>query len=101
MEYRNLSRRALIKLNNDYDVENQNALKTFLNEHSDEYEMIRPIEKVTEKTDELTEVVSAKFNEFKDKAMDKIDTLFDSTISSVAGGVIEKTAEALITRIGL
>ena len=44
--YEDLSRRGLIKLDHDFDKQNNGALSKYLAKHEDEYEDIRPVEKV-------------------------------------------------------
>lgn len=56
--YEDLSRRGLIKLSHDFDQDNDGVLLQYLAEHGDEYENIRPVEKVVERADQLIETVS-------------------------------------------
>ena len=51
--YKDLSRRALIQLNQDFDSENENALKHYLDDHDGEYEKERFSEKVIDKCDSI------------------------------------------------
>ena len=76
--YAELSRRALIKLNNDFDKDNDDALKSYLADalEADEaaYEKVRPVEMAIEAVDNGTEIaesviedVSKLFGSLKDK----------------------------------
>ena len=56
--YEDLSRRGLIKLDHDFDKQNNGALSKYLAKHEDEYEDIRPVEKVIDCCD--TAVASIK-----------------------------------------
>lgn len=55
--YEDLSRRALIKLGHDFDQAHNGELMLYLTEHSDEYEGIRPVESLVQRTDQLVETV--------------------------------------------
>ena len=76
--YGELSRRALIKLNNNFDSDNNDALKEYLCAalEADEsaYEKVRPVEKAIEAMDDGTEIaesligeVGKMFGSLKDK----------------------------------
>lgn len=87
--YTDLSRRALIKLNNDFDQENDAALMNYLAEHDEEYENVRPVETAIERVDQISESVKKSASVLKDVAMKEIDKCVDklaSTIVSVASG---------------
>lgn len=81
MNYNELSRRGLIKLNNDFDQENDNALKNYLDAAEDDrYEGIRIFEQVAE--------------EFDETSMKSIETVREA-ISSMADSFIDKLADRL------
>lgn len=83
MAYEELSRRGLIKLNRDYDVESNNALKEFLNNSQTVYEPIRPIEQVIDKIDKTTEAMEARGSAVSDAIMDRVNHVFDTIIGDL------------------
>lgn len=56
--YEDLSRRALIKLGHDFDQAHDGELMRYLAEHNADYEGIRPVEALVQRTDQLVETVS-------------------------------------------
>lgn len=87
-EYKDLSRRALIKLGNDFDKEHDGELMQYLNDHPDDYEDIRPIETIVQRTDQLVETVSASC----------IGTKI--TVNKAANAMINKAADLAIENVG-
>lgn len=69
--YEDLSRRGLIKLSHDFDQENNGALLQYLAEHGDEYENIRPVEKVVERTDQIIQTVSTTTKGIREALADR------------------------------
>ena len=80
--YNELSRRGLIKLNNDFDIEHDNELKEFLN-NSDGYEGIRPHEQMIEKLDETTEKVKIQGGVVSTAMIKRIDKVFDRIMNKL------------------
>jgi len=89
--YNDLSRRALIKLGNDFDQEHDAELLQYLTEHGDEYENIRPVEKVIEKADHLKEVAGVSTSVVKKVLANEADRMIDAVIESLTD-----TADALL-----
>ena len=89
--YEDLSRRALIKLGNNYDQEHDAELLQYLTEHSDEYEGIRPVEKIIEKADHIVDTASTSSSIVKKVLAAEADKMMDAVISSLT-----ETAETLI-----
>lgn len=88
-DYRDLSRRGLIELNQDFDKDNENMLINYLHENEDEYENIRIIERVVDKCDKIKQSMSFAGIGLK-KAMEKgIDIAFEKA-STVVSSVVEK-----------
>ena len=81
--YEDLSRRALVQLGHDYDAETDNALQTYLGEHDDSYEGIRPVEKVIEKTDEMKEMLSKTSINAKQIMRNQMDKLLDKMVNGL------------------
>lgn len=90
--YEDLSRRALIKLDHDYDDAEGEALKKYLEEHDEEYEGIRTIEAVTEKMDELGQKVSESGSAVKKLAMKELNKVVDHLIDSIEE-IVQASAE--------
>lgn len=89
--YEDLSRRALIKLDHDFDAENDEALLKYLESKENEYENIRFIEKVTVKTDQLGESLKESAKKIRDACFNEADRMVDTAISSV----VKTTAEVV------
>lgn len=90
--YECLSRRALIKLNNDFDAENDEMLLKYLEEHLDSYEEIRPVEKISDSVDNVVEKakdsatkIKTVFTEEKDALMESGLNVIDTTSKLVSG----------------
>lgn len=99
--YEDLSRRALIKLGHDYDQDSKGELKQYLDKHQDQYEDIRPIETLVQRTDQLVETVSksaigvrtiinAAANKTINKAADIVIANADAVIGNAANSVASK-----------
>ena len=86
MEYKELSRRGLIRMCKDFDKETDNFLHCYLDEYGDRYEKIRFVEKVTNKCDDFGEAVHSAFNDFTDEVMGKADV----TVDGILGAVVKK-----------
>ncbi len=89
--YEDLSRRALIQLDHDFDAENDEALLKYLAERENEYENIRFVEKVTVRVDKLTDTAKESFNKIKDACFDEADKFVDKAISCA----VKTTAEVV------
>ena len=83
--YEDLSRRALIKLGHDFDQEHDGELMRYLTEHNAEYEGIRPVEALVQRTDQLVETVSN--SRFGIKAV--VDTAAHTAVNKIADFAVE------------
>lgn len=92
--YEDLSRRALIRLGRDYDQISDAALLQYLSEHSDEYENIRPVEKVIDRVDQIRDTVFGSRSTIKQTFAKEADRILDSVIDALSSTVNE-------TEIGL
>ena len=83
--YEDLSRRAMIKLGHDYDKDNTNQLKTYFDEKDAQapYEDIRPIEKMTEQVDHLTETIKENGGALKRAAVKSVNNMLERVIDAV------------------
>lgn len=81
--YNDLSRRGLIKLNNDFDKTHNNDLHNFLNNSTNEYEGIRPIESIVDRMDEVGATIHGKGDIISKTMMDRVNHVFDSVITSL------------------
>ena len=88
--YEDLSRRALIKLGHDYDQESDAALLGFLTENGEEYENVRPIEKVIERVDNLKETAAESGSVIKQTLISESDKVLDKVID-----ILTNTADML------
>lgn len=87
--YSDLSRRALIQLNEDFDQENNSSLLQFLTENEEDYENVRPIESIVERCDQVKEsICDTGGNMLKQFAIKQADSLLDKIISTV-GGIVD------------
>lgn len=93
--YEDLSRRALIKLGHDYDQEHNGELMLYLTEHSDEYEGIRPVESLVQRTDQLVDTIHKSV--FKLKPI--VDTAAHKVVDKVADAAIDN-ADKIICAAG-
>lgn len=89
--YEDLSRRALIKLDHDFDAENDEALLKYLGERENEYENIRFVEKVTVRVDRLSETAKESMAKIRDACFDEADRFVDKAISTA----VKTTAEVV------
>lgn len=94
--YEDLSRRALIKLGHDYDQAHNGELMLYLMEHNDEYEGIRPVESLVQRTDQLVETIHNSV--FKLKPI--VDTAAHRVVNKVADVAIEN-ADKIISTAGV
>ena len=85
--YNELSRRGLIKLNNDFDIANDNALKEFLNSSSEGYEGIRPHEQMIEKMDETIDRVKIQGGIVSSALVKRMDKVFDRLMDKISDEV--------------
>lgn len=81
--YKDLSRRALIKLGSDYDKENDEALINYLKDHNDEYESVRDVEKIIEKSDMICQTLKCNSSVLKDIAAKESGKILDSVIDAI------------------
>lgn len=87
--YRELSRRGLINMCMDYDIQHEDQLKVFLQEHDEDYESIRAGELALEKADQIAGAVCERFDKFKRDAIANEDARVNKLISKLAGGVVD------------
>lgn len=85
--YKDLSRRALIKLGKDFDDENNDMLIDFLNDNSESYEDVRPIERVIEKADHVKESAIASKSCIKGVITREMDKLLDTIVDTLSNGI--------------
>lgn len=85
--YEDLSRRAMIKLGHDYDRDNGDQLKTYFVEKDTQvpYEGIRPVEKMTEQVDHLTETIKENGGALKRAAVKSVNNMLERVIDAVDG----------------
>lgn len=86
-EYKEISRRGLIKLNTDYDKANDNSLHKFLNEPGREYEEIRPFEQISERLDEVAMVFEDKTDAVSQAMMNRVNHVFDNVVNAITDEV--------------
>lgn len=89
--YHELSRRGLIKLGEDFDIENNNALKDYLLNHRDSYENIRAHEALVEKMDDAAAKAVARGGVVSDIVIKKLDKIFDKVMDKLEKDVIRLT----------
>lgn len=82
--YEDLSRRALIKLNKDFDQENDAKLLEYLTENGEKYESIRPIEVVVDRLDQVVDTVSNSGIKVKDTLVRETTRVLDSFIDNMS-----------------
>lgn len=83
--YEDLSRRGLIKLNKDFDQENDAILLQYLAEHDDEYEGIRFTEKIISKVDDVASSVKDSKNIVKKIVLKESNKFLDAVINAISG----------------
>ena len=88
--YECLSRRALIRLNKDYDAENDEALLKYLQAHLDQYEEIRAVEKISDSVDNAASTLKKSSAVIKTALAKEGDRLIESALD-----VVNTTAKEL------
>lgn len=91
--YEDLSRRGLIRLNKDFDQENDAALLQYLTENDQKYENIRPVEKVIEGADKLKGTFSGAGEVVKNVLLHQADKVVDKVLGSLAGVLTMEQAD--------
>lgn len=82
--YQDLSRRGLIKLNEDFDNENEGKLLDYLSKNDDRYENVRTIEKIVERCDQVKDEFTGKASSGLQKIAAKgIDLALDKAVGSL------------------
>ena len=87
--YEDLSRRALIKLNHDFDEENNGKLQKYLEKRDEEnpYEGIRTIETITVKVDDIVDTVRTNKSALKQAAINATETALNKTIDAITNAI--------------
>lgn len=83
--YEDLSRRGLIKLNKDFDQDNEEMLLHYLMENEDSYEGIRPVESVIDRIDKVSDAFSESKGGIKRFVTNGVNNLIDSVIDAISG----------------
>lgn len=91
--YQDLSRRALIELNQKFDAEHDDILLEYLNKHIDELEGKTTVENVIEKVDNLGRTYSRVANKV-------IDDFFNS-MEKIITDHVEEVPIAIVKTLGL
>ena len=86
-KYNDLSRRGLIRLNNDFDLDNNNALKEYLNQRDGNYEGVRPLEQMMEELDNASEKVKIQGGVVSSAVIKRIDKVFDRMMGKLQNEV--------------
>ncbi len=81
--YSDLSRRALIKLGQDYDQNHDAALLQFLTENDKDYEGVRPIESAIERVDQIKETIIDSKSSIKSTIIAQADKMLDTIINTI------------------
>lgn len=89
--YHELSRRGLIKLNEDFDIEHNNELKGYLIDHRDNYENIRVHEALVQKMDDAAAKAVARGGVVSDIVIKKLDKIFDRVMDKLEKDVVRLT----------
>ena len=89
--YHELSRRGLIKLNEDFDMEHNNELKGYLLDNRDSYENIRAHEALVEKMDDAAAKAVARGGVVSDIVIKKLDKIFDRVMDKLEKEVVRLT----------
>lgn len=89
--YHELSRRGLIKLNEDFDLNHNNELKGYLLDSRDRYEDIRPHEALVAKMDDAAEKAKARGGVVSDIVIKKLDKIFDKVMDKLEKEVVRLT----------
>lgn len=82
--YEDLSRRALIQLDKDFDQVSDGALIDYLTENSDKYESVRPVEKILARADQIADAAGDSMGIVKDTLVKESGKLLDNLIDSIA-----------------
>lgn len=92
--YEDLSRRALMALNKDYDNDNDGKLMSYFAEVDPErqYEGIRPIESVVDRIDQITDTVKENGGALKEAAIKAAEGTLDKVINTL-GDIISGVTE--------
>lgn len=92
--YEDLSRRALVALNKDYDNDNDGKLMGYFAEVDPErqYEGIRPIESVVDRIDQITDTVKENGGALKEAAIKAAEGTLDKVINTL-GDIISGVTE--------
>lgn len=75
--YGQVSRRGLIKLNEDFDSANENMLLEYLKENDGKYEEVRPVEKAIEYVDSVANAADDAKTGIKGIAIEEVNKLLD------------------------
>lgn len=91
--YESLSRRGMIQLAHDYDKDNDDGLKNYLQaaeETGSHYEEVRPVEQIIDKADKVAEKLSDAGSNIAynllDRMSDKLTEFVDEMATSIADG---------------
>lgn len=87
--YRDLSRRGLIQLNEDFDNENEGMLLDYLSKNDDKYENVRTIEQIVERCDQVKESMTTTGSSFKKALVKGIDFALDKAVDAL-GALVER-----------
>lgn len=91
--YEDLSRRALIQMGHDFDQDNDAKLLEYLNENDERYEGIRPVEKMTDKMDQLGKKLAISGGVLKKAAYNEMNKLMDGVIDTIQSFVTDNSVE--------
>ena len=89
--YHELSRRGLIKLGEDFDLEHNNELKGYLLDHRNRYEDVRAHEVLVEKMDDAAAKAKARGGVVSDIVIKKLDKIFDKVMDKLEKEVVRLT----------
>lgn len=84
-QYEDLSRRALIKLNHDYDRDNDEALLKYLEEMdpTENYEKVRMTERIVATGDHIYDTITGNTGAIKAVAKTAVDGMLDKAVDFV------------------
>lgn len=83
--YESLSRRALIKLGEDYDADHDGELISYLTKNSDKYESIRPVEGIISRLDSIRDYTDSSIKHLVSDQADKMLNNIVETVSDLIG----------------
>ena len=92
--YEDLSRRALIKLGRDFDLDNDAILLEYLSQNADKYEDAHVVEKLIQKVYDVKDTFSDSGSIIKKTIIKESDKLLDTVIDTLSEAV-ERTEELL------